>query len=189
MTKAELRTSYIKKRQGLSAAEVSQKSRALCDRFFASIDLSFVGTLHIYLPIERFNEPDTLLIVDRLRREYPHIRIALPRVLAESGIIESYFFDGLHQLRENGWGIREPDSGLKVNPAEIDMVIVPLLVFDESGYRIGYGKGYYDKFLAQCRADCRKIGLAFFGPRERIPREGHDVPLNIAVTPEETISF
>ncbi len=91
---------------------------------------------------------------------------------------------------ENSWGISEPSSGARIKPEEIDMVVVPLLCFDVSGHRTGYGKGFYDRFLAACRSDCVKIGVSHFGPVDRIDdiRE-HDVRLDACVTPGHTYTF
>lgn len=189
MTKEELRKAYLARRQALPASEVLQRSQQLCDLFFAHIDLSFVKVLHVYLPVARFNEPDTWLILDRIRREVPHIRIVLPRVDKQASAVIHIFFEGLHQLETNGWGIQEPKSGVPAIPSQIDMVIVPLLACDRQGYRLGYGKGYYDRFLSECRPDCRKVGLSLFDLEDSIPREAHDVPLDVCITPARVHVF
>ena len=70
------------------------------------------------------------------------------------------------------------------------MVLVPLLCFDRSGHRVGYGKGYYDRFLRKCRADCKKIGLSMFDPVDEITDAGEsDVRLDLVITPTATVSF
>ena len=67
---------------------------------------------------------------------------------------------------------------------------MPLLCFDAAGHRVGYGKGFYDKFLSKCRPDCTKIGLSYFPPVEAIAATGgHDIMLDICVTPEKTYQF
>ena len=104
--------------------------------------------------------------------------------------LENIFFEGLHQLQVNSWGIQEPKHGVLTPVEKIDLVIVPLVVADESGHRVGYGQGYYDRFLKTCRPDCKKIGLSFFpcvGPISDI--DIHDVPLSSCITPREVISF
>ena len=69
-------------------------------------------------------------------------------------------------------------------------MIVPLLCFDARGHRVGYGKGYYDRFLQKCRPDCIKAGLSFFPPVKKID-DIHvaDVQLDLVVTPNETFYF
>jgi 5-formyltetrahydrofolate cyclo-ligase len=189
MTKAELRKAYLTKRNLLSTAECLAFSHRLCENFFAHIDLSFVKVLHIYLPIEKNREPDTRLIIDRIRREFPHIQLAVPRI-TKSGELENFFFEGFHQLKTNSWGIPEPQGGKSVNAADVDLVIVPLLTVDLNGNRVGYGKGFYDKFLSLCKPSCRRVGLSFFKPVETIEDlYTYDIPLTHLVMPDDVIVF
>ena len=190
MTKQELRKHYLGKRMALSEAERLHLNRALYDRFFSSVDPSFVGVLHTFLPLQRKHEPDTWLIIDRIRREFPQVRLSLPRVNDTTGILENYYFESLAQLKENSWGITEPDGGEVTDARSIDVVLVPLVIADQQGHRIGYGKGYYDRLLSECRPDCQKIGISFFPPIERITTAGpHDQKLTALVTPDEYYQF
>lgn len=108
----------------------------------------------------------------------------------QTGLLENYFFDDAKQLELNTWGIAEPTHGIPTAYNDIDMVLVPLLAFDTQGHRIGYGKGFYDRFLKACRNDCKKIGLAFFEPVEIIEEAGiHDIKLDHVLTPHDTYSF
>jgi 5-formyltetrahydrofolate cyclo-ligase len=189
MTKAELRKTFLTKRNLLSEAESLAFSHRLCENFFAHIDLSFIHVMHVYLPIEKNREPDTRLIIDRIRREFPHIQLAVPRV-AKDGELENFFFEGFHQLKTNAWGIPEPQGGNAVESSLVDAVIVPLLAVDKKGNRVGYGKGFYDKFLAQCKPTCKRVGLSFFKPVDAIgDLHPFDVPLTHLVVPNEVIVF
>jgi len=99
-------------------------------------------------------------------------------------------FDDEVELVDNAFGIAEPSAGEIVEPGEIDLALVPLLAFDQHGYRVGYGKGYYDKFLSQCREDVIKIGLSFFEPVDEIGDINQfDIPLNYCVTPQKVYEF
>jgi len=69
------------------------------------------------------------------------------------------------------------------------VVIVPLLICDLNGYRLGYGKGFYDRFLSECRADVLKIGLNYFEPIAQIPGEDTDIPLDFLITPINCHAF
>lgn len=189
MTKQELRKIYLEKRQSLSEAEYGQLNFQLYQNFFSGFDLSFIKVLHIFLPITSKKEPDTWLIIDRIRREFPHLRISIPRVNDEKGELENFYFEGLHQLNTNAWGIQEPKQGIPTEPEKIDFVLVPLLVFDSRGYRVGYGKGYYDRFLSQCKPETKKVGISFFPPIENIPTNSYDVQLTGCVTPEGVLEF
>lgn len=183
MKKSELRTLYLQKRQALPEGEYLQLCQRLCDLFFVSIDLSFVKTVHTFLPIREKREPDTWLIIDRIRREFPHIRLSLPKVNAK-GELENIYFEGLHQLAKNKWGIEEPRHGVPTPSEKIDLVLVPLLCVDKKGNRVGYGKGFYDKFLATCRPDCKKVGLSFFDPVDDIDDVNEfDIALDALIAP------
>jgi len=189
MIKTALRKVYLDKRQSLSEAEYLQLNHQLCENFFAHIELSFIKVLHCFIPIEKNREPNTWLIIDRIRREFPHIRLSVPRI-DKNGGLENFFFEGLHQLQLNSWGILEPKQGVPTETGKIDMVIVPLLVFDENGNRVGYGKGFYDRFLAECKPSVKSVGLSLFEPVDKIEDiEAHDIPLSYSVTPTQAFSF
>ncbi|MEJ0054213.1 MAG: 5-formyltetrahydrofolate cyclo-ligase [Bacteroidota bacterium] len=189
MTKQELRPIYLDKRKKLTPAACAQFNLQLYHHFFSSFDLSFIKVLHTYIPLEKNNEPDTWPLIDRIRREFPQVRISVPRV-AGDGNLENFYFEGLHQLQKTTWGIQEPKQGVPTPSDKIDMVVVPLLVFDKSGQRVGYGKGFYDKFLKECRKDCKKVGLSFFEGVDTIsdPNE-YDVKLDGCVTPTGLVVF
>ncbi len=189
MDKKDFRTYYLQLRLQLSESEWAQGSQRMCDLFFIHLDLVFVKAVHIFLPLRKKAEPDTWLIIDRLKREFPHIQIAVPKIDPVTNSIKSYLFEGPHQLKQNEWGIDEPASGKELSPEDFDLVVVPLLAFDKSGHRVGYGKGFYDKFLNACRTDVRKTGLSFFKPVERIVEDEHDIPLTSVITPSEIYTF
>jgi 5-formyltetrahydrofolate cyclo-ligase len=190
MKKDEIRKQYMAKRAALSEPEYLQINYRLCEQFFANIDLSFLKVVHIFIPIEKKREPNTWLIIDRIRREYPHVRLSLPRINNQTGEIESVYFEGLHQLQTNSWGIQEPRQGVPTEHEKIDLVLVPLLAFDLTGQRVGYGKGFYDKFLALCRPDCKRIGISLFLPIDKIDDvRPEDEPLTAAITPDEIVHF
>jgi 5-formyltetrahydrofolate cyclo-ligase len=182
MTKQELRKLYLQKRLALSEAEYLRLNDQLCENFFTHIDLSFVKVLHTFLPLEKNKEPNTWLIIDRIRKEFPHIRLSVPCVNNEREELENFFFEGLQQLQPNSWGILEPKQGIPTETESIDMVLVPLLVFDKSGHRVGYGKGFYDRFLITCKSSTLKVGLSLFPPIEKIPNDPLDVVLDTFVT-------
>ncbi len=190
MTKQELRQLYLQKRLALSEAQYAQLNFQLYQHFFSTIDLSFAKVLHSFLPILSKKEVDTWLIIDRIRREYPHIRISIPKVNGKTGELENFYFEGLHQLATNEWGIQEPKQGIPTESEKIDLVLVPLLAFDQSGHRVGYGKGYYDKFLIKCRLNCKKIGLSLFTAEDKIADTNNsDIALNQCITPTQIFNF
>lgn len=188
MTKAELRKEFLAQRQALSEGAVATRSKALCDRLFAAFDFAFQSVVHTFLPIERQREPDTWLAIDRWRREFPQVRIVLPK-MQSNGFLVHIEFEGLHQLKKNAWGISEPHQGTELSPAKLDFVLVPLLVADRFGNRLGYGKGYYDRFLAEVNPTCKKVGYSLVDLYEgELPHEAWDVQLTHVVTPLKVIS-
>jgi 5-formyltetrahydrofolate cyclo-ligase len=190
MTKEALRKIYLDKRMSLSEAAFSELSRKVADNFFALADLSFIRVLHTFLPIRKTNEPDTWVIVDRIRREFPNVRIAIPKINNQTSQLDNFYFEGLHQLENNTWGIPEPKQGIPVPTEKIDAALVPLLAFDKSGHRVGYGRGFYDKFLSTCRPDCKRIGLSYFAAVDSISNvHPQDLPLDMVVTPDGIITF
>jgi 5-formyltetrahydrofolate cyclo-ligase len=190
MTKKEIRIIYRKKREAITEGEYLQLSGKLCDVFFSCVDLSLIHLIHTFLPIAKKKEPDTWMIVDRIRREFPHIQISVPRVNNQTGLLENFTFEGLPQIKENPWGIPEPSYGTETSIEKIDMVLVPLLIFDKSGHRVGYGKGYYDRFLERCREDCKKTGISIFPPVDIISDVGiQDKKLDVAITPDRYYLF
>jgi len=188
VTKQEIRKKYLDLRRALSSTEIDKSSREIANGFFLNVDFSSIHVIHIFLPIISKKEIDTWLIIERLRKEHPHVKISIPKVEGER--LVNFYFQDRKQLSENQWKILEPVSGEKTLANEIDVVIVPLLAVDRKGNRVGYGKGFYDKFLAECRSDCKKIGLSFFEPAEElIPVEAFDKRLDLAVTPTEVYRF
>lgn len=190
MTKAELRKLYLEKRASLSLTEVAAASQSIADRFSASVELPPGGVVHAFIRIAKFHEIDTSAIYYRLWRDRPDIATAAPRTDLKTGEIESVRFDGSTDLKENSWGIREPADGVIINAVNIDVVLVPLLCFDRTGHRVGYGKGMYDRFLAKCRPDCLKVGVSLFPPVDEIDEvTSSDVALDICITPREVFRF
>lgn len=190
MTKAELRKLYLEKRAALSPAEVAMASRRIADSFFASVDLPPGGVLHTFIRIAKFNEIDTSVIYYRLWRDRPDVATVAPRTDLKTREIENVLFTGNSGLTENSWGIREPVDGVIIAVKDVDVVLVPLLCFDDNGNRVGYGKGMYDRFLAECRPDCKKVGVSLFSPVDEIDDVTlADVRLDMCITPDAVSRF
>lgn len=191
MLKAELRKIYLDRRRRLSDAERRRKSVEIAARFFAGFDLSRIDFLHCFLPIEKFKEIDTKLIFERVWTDFPRVETLVPRVNFETGEMENLKFTPATKLAQNRWKIPEPAHDELIETEKIDLVLVPLLCFDRQGHRVGYGKGFYDKFLKNCRAGCLKIGLSYFSPVSAEIEDAHDadVKLDFCVAPESVRRF
>lgn len=157
---------------------------------FDTLSLEGVSYLHTFLPILSKREPNTFLIIEALKAKYPTIKIVVPKSDLTSNRMTHYVL-GKQELITNKWGIIEPEgTGERISESLIDAVLLPLLGFDLEGNRVGYGKGYYDRFLSECRPNIRKIGLSLFDPVDKIiDSEPHDIPLDICVTPEKVWMF
>lgn len=146
--------------------------------------------LNCFVTLEKNNELETFEIFQKMWREFPQITTTAPRINFETNSLESVRVSPDSKFVENKWQILEPAGDEFVDPSKLDAVLVPLIAFDELGFRVGYGKGFYDKFLIKCRADCLKIGLSLFPPVEKIADvEDFDVKLDYCVTPERVRKF
>ncbi|MBL7859938.1 MAG: 5-formyltetrahydrofolate cyclo-ligase [Cyclobacteriaceae bacterium] len=187
MKKDELRKIFLAKRKALSTDDFEMNNQKISEQFFNHVQLVGIKYIHLYLPIENKQEPNTWLLVERIQQVRPEIRITIPRIRGEE--MESVRFEGRTQLSKNQWGIPEPTRGDVIGPDKIDLIVVPLLAFDLRGHRIGYGKGYYDKYLKKCKPGCLKVGLSHFDPADPIEVGPYDVALSICVTPNKTYTF
>ena len=190
MNKSELRKTYLAKQKQLSSFERKEKSREIVNQFFQNFNLTQIKILHCFLPIERTGEIDTRLIFQKIWRDFPNITTLVPRVDFEINEIENLRFTPETEIKQNQWQIQEPTHNETIESEKIDAVLVPLLCFDEKGFRVGYGKGFYDKFLEKCRADCSKIGLSYFAPVAKIAdSQKFDVKLDFCVAPKKIWNF
>lgn len=189
MTKAEIRKQFIAKRRQLSQAEYNQLNHELLKRF-QQLDLSGVNVIHLFLPIHERKEPDTFLIRQWLETNHPQITRVFPKADFAHHIMQNFADDELLELAINAFGIPEPVTGTLVDPMQIDLVLVPLLAFDKQGYRVGYGKGFYDRFLAQCRPDVQSVGLSFFEPVDYISDiNPFDCKMDFCVIPDRILQL
>lgn len=186
MDKTQLREVYKKRRKELSLAEQEKASLAIANR---SLDLPIWNKahFHLFLTSAKHNEIDTHPLLTLLQGREKNI--AVPKMNSEANTLEHILLNETTSLRINSWGIPEPVNGEAMASTDFDVVFTPLLTFDKKGNRLGYGKGYYDRFFAECRTDCIKVGLAFFPPEESIPTTATDVPLDFCLTPNEVYRF
>lgn len=186
MLKAELRKQMLQKRRALPAEEVQLRSQRIASLFFQRFSLQPGQTVHVFLPILKNNEVNTWFIIEKLRLEQPGVRVVVPVTDVVQNVLAHHHLTEEAVLVENAWGIPEPQNAQVIQAHEVDVVLLPLLAFDKSGHRVGYGKGFYDRFLADCRPDVQKIGLSLEPQVEQIADPNpFDVPLDAVVTPEE----
>ncbi|MCC9166413.1 5-formyltetrahydrofolate cyclo-ligase [Pontibacter harenae] len=185
MLKAELRKQMLQQRRALPAEEVQQRSQRITDLFFRHFPLQEGQTVHVFLPIIKNNEVNTWYIIEQLRQGHPEVRVAVPVTDVAQNVLTHHHLTDEAVLVENAWGIPEPQHAHIIHAQEVDVVLIPLLAFDKAGHRVGYGKGFYDRFLADCRPDVLKVGLSLEPPVESITDPNpFDVPLDFAITPQ-----
>ncbi len=186
MNKKPLRLAYSEKRTELDGS----KRKSFIEKIILELskfDL-FQKHVSIYLTIADKNEIDTQAIILFIRKQggVP----VVPKANFQTGALSHYVYEGHEQLEVNEYGIPEPNYGKVINANKMDLVIVPLLIFDRLGHRVGYGKGFYDRFLQECNPSTLKIGLCDFEPVEQITDVfEQDIALDFCITPKKTYSF
>ncbi len=190
MNKSELRKKYLDKRKMMTTQEVEKCSHQITQFFFEFVDLTNVQRVHLFLPIQKNNEFDTWLMIDVFRTKYPHIQLIIPKTDFKNHSMQNFLFTEQTELLENRYGILEPVDGVEVQEENIDLVITPLLIFDENGYRVGYGGGFYDRFFQKCRKDIQRVGVCFEKGIDQITDlDQYDEKLTYCITPTETYLF
>ena len=185
--KTELRLEYKRLRHLLSDTDIEEKSLAVANKIL-TLPIWENTYFHIFLPIIEQKEVNTEFSLHLLSGKDKEI-IVSKADFANRKMIHFLLTDNT-KIKKNEYNIPEPVDGIEVPSNKIDVVFVPLLAFDKKGHRVGYGKGFYDTFLSECKPNIIKIGLSFFDPEELITDvfEG-DVKLDYCVTPDSIYSF
>ena len=167
-------------RMGLDRGQVEVGGQAILEKVLGLEAYRRAKLVHTYVSSKE-NEVDTRALICTCLKQGK--RVAVPVVMPGTKTLAHALIDGLDQLVVGPWGLAQPDPAAATwLPAEarIDLVVVPGLAFDRRGYRIGWGGGYYDRFLAQVQAV--KIGLCYDAlVLDCIPGEPHDVPVDMVV--------
>ena len=187
MNKKELRLKYKALRATLSQEDIEDKSLAIANQAVKS-DIWNKLYYHIFLPITEHKEVDTEFLLQVLQGKDKEILVSKSNF--ETRKMIHFLMTDNTKFKKNEYNIPEPLDGIEVPSNKIDVVFVPLLAFDKKGNRVGYGKGFYDNFLSDCRADVIKIGLSFFEAEEEIVDVFEsDVKLDFCITPEKVYQF
>jgi 5-formyltetrahydrofolate cyclo-ligase len=187
MLKKALRTKYKALRNELTEIEIEEKSLAIANEIL-KLPIWKKTYFHVFLPIEEQKEVNTEFILHLLSGKDKEIVISKSDF--ETREMTHFLLTDNTRIQKNEYNIPEPVDGLEVPATKIDVVFVPLLAFDKKGNRVGYGKGFYDKFLSQCKPETIKIGLSFFEPEELISDIFEsDVLLDYCVTPSGVNEF
>ncbi len=180
-----LRKRLNAERKALSQAEIVSKSKQVFEKWLARFSMKPVMYLHLYQHIKQSNELHTHHYMDYVRSKYDHVRLVVPIIDPYTNSLWHVELSNDIEMEINPWGIPEPKfPHRKIFPMQLDMVLVPMLGFDMQGNRLGYGKGYYDRFLRLLNPQCLKIGLCLEQGKvdEGLPTEEHDIPMDYIVS-------
>ena len=189
MTKQEARKVFKQNRAQLSRKDIVRMNDLLLIQF-QRIVLPYVKVIHSYIPLHDQKEPDPILMVDFLRFKNIDMKVGYPKIDPNNYSMQCIQDDGNISFELNQYGIPEPAIGIRIDEKEIDLSIIPLIAFDLFGNRVGYGKGYYDRFISKCRFNMIKIGISYFPPIDQIEDINEfDKKLDFCLTPDHIYAF
>lgn len=189
MLKIEARKIYNKKRAELSYTDKLKWDDLILINF-QTIDFPFLNYVLSFYPMEEKNEMNTFLLSDYLHFKNPSLQTCYPKTDFTHHTMQAIATGADAIFEGNAQNILEPVSGHIIPANEIDLMIVPLLICDVHGNRVGFGKGFYDRYLKSCRDDCITVGVSYFEPIDAIDdADEFDVPLNFCITPQQAYVF
>lgn len=189
LNKIQIRSIYKEKRKSISLEEVNNISERISEEAIRFIQLNNFKNIHLFLPIKSQNEFDTQKIISFCFEN--HINVIVPISDLKNNTMDNALINENTVFENNPWDIPEPKSNYKlVQNEQIELVLTPLLAFDLSGYRVGYGKGFYDRFFSKCPKTTVKCGISFFEALEgALSTDQYDIPLDICISPSKIYYF
>ena len=185
MNKIEARKKYLDLRKKLDNVQIISKSISISNNL-QDLPIWEHNFYHIYLPIKEKNEVDTMPIINILNNKKK--KVLIPKSDFNNATMKSFLLNDNTVLKKNNYGITEPINNEEFL-GRIDVIFIPLVAYDLIGNRVGYGKGFYDKFLRNQNNKILRVGLSFFNPEKRIKIDEHDENLDFCVTPNRIFSF
>jgi len=188
MNKNDIRKLALEQRLNLSLREINSSSKIIKSKIFDKFDFNNINLIHIFLPIVEKGEINTWLIINEIFKNYDHVKIIIPKIYKED--MKHFMYTSGTWLKRGNFGIFEPVNEIEFKKiSDIDIIIVPLLAFDKNGNRVGYGKGYYDKFLIKCDKSI-KVGICLDSPILNINDiNKYDIKLDYCITPNKIYNF
>lgn len=175
-TKAAFRQKFLEVRSNISMAEKKAMDSVLNDKLHAFITELKPKVVHTYLPMG--SEIDFYPLIDFLLNE--KIKVVCPKALNKPNL-QHLILTSMNNMEQGRFGTFYPKDSIEYK-GDYDLIIVPGLAYTSEKYRLGYGGGYYDYFLAQQSAAI-KLGLFYACQKaDDIPVEGHDIPLDLIIT-------
>lgn len=188
-TKKELRQYFKEERIRLTPEQKEKMNAGLIIQLNLAVQFP-VKSMMTFCSLPQWGEPDAGLITDFLQKKFSPLQVAYPKILDEYGHMEAILPPAGAPLVPGKWNIPEPENGIQIDPHDLELVLVPLLAFDQRGQRVGYGRGYYDRFLQRCNSNAIRLGISFFEPIPHIDDTDYfDVPLSRCITPLHLYEF
>ena len=182
MKKQELRALYKQKRKDLTEIQIKGLQENIYQQIY-NLDLSTVKNVHLFLSMPKFKEIDTTPLITYFRNK--NKRIVVSKCNFKDNTLSHFYLEKDTVLSSNKFGVLEPVAAELVEENKLDLIFIPMLISDDKKFRVGYGKGFYDRFLLNCRKDAKFIGLNFFPPITAIEDKNEfDIPLHQVIYPK-----
>lgn len=182
--KKEIREKLLKRRKSLSKETYEQYSVQIIEKLKKQPEFAEAETVHCYVSMNQNREVNTLALLDTMLLQMKEV--AVPVMNRAESTLQHIQLVNFDQLESNTWGVLEPTSGKEMSPDRLELIIVPMVGGDQQKNRMGYGKGFYDRFLAD--VNCPTIGLLFESCLvDELPVDTYDVPLNKLITEKQII--
>jgi len=182
MKKQELRALYKQKRKDLTEIQIKGLQENIYQQIY-NLDLSTVKNVHLFLSMPKFKEIDTAPLITYFRNK--NKRIVVSKCNFKDNTLSHFYLEEDTVLSLNKFGVLEPVAAELVEENKLDLIFIPMLISDDKKFRVGYGKGFYDRFLLNCRKDAKFIGLNFFPPITAIEDKNEfDIPLHQLIYPK-----
>jgi 5-formyltetrahydrofolate cyclo-ligase len=189
ITKKSLRNQYLALRNSLPMPSIEAISWNICQQLQDHFEWQHCQCLHVYLPILSKKEINTLPFIYWIWQNYPNIKLCVP-IVSQYNRIQNVELRPDTTLKKGSFGVSEPQNTAIIPQKEIQIILMPLVVADHNGNRIGYGKGHYDAFLENCLPSALRVGLSVFTPISPvIEAEPHDKPLDFLISYTQIHSF
>ena len=184
MPKRSFRAQFLSERKTRSQAFCLDSSRQIQERLIAEDVFAKARTVALYSPV--CNEVATGLVAEKALE--CDKTLVYPRVNKDN--LEFIVVRSPDELSAGTFGVLEPVGHEAVKLSDLELVVVPGVVFDKRGHRLGYGRGYYDRALTRCSKECAKVGFAYdFQLVEKLPSAEHDMELSMLITEGKILRF
>lgn len=188
MTKSAIRRAYKQKRIDLSPGEKDRLEDLLLIQF-QSLHVDIPDNIMSFSPIEKYNEYNPILIEEYCFFKNPAATLIYPVTNFRGNSLMPVATKEDTIFEVNEYQISEPTNGTPVSPSIIDLMLLPLIGFNVNGYRVGYGKGFYDKLINDCNPKMLRVGFSFFSEVVIDDINEFDKKMDICITPDRIFQF